>query len=165
LASKKVSLSLQIHFLKNRQKNSTFKKYSLAYSKILCPSTSFHGRLTDHGSPTKMVAIATQVIETYNQVAAKDNKTKPLILSQESGKSAGFLTQNKEMPTGDATRGGVQVTPTAPMAADSHQQNTKIIGENPHNTTMKTHDSSQESGKSARAASRNENMRSTAPIC
>jgi hypothetical protein len=46
-------LRCHANFSKNHPKNSTFKKYSLAYSKNFRVSVLFHGRETDHGSPNK----------------------------------------------------------------------------------------------------------------
>jgi hypothetical protein len=44
-------------------------------------------------------------MEQYNQIAAEDNKTKPVSLSQESGKTVGSLARNKnEMYPGDASK-------------------------------------------------------------
>ena len=111
-------------------------------------------------APTKTAAIAIQQNMESKQVAAANNKAKPLLSSQESGKTAGSLARNKsEMHHGDSIANrGTKAPP--PMAVAALQQNTKNIGENLGDNRTKPLLSSQESGKSAGWVPRNKNMRS-----
>ena len=104
-------------------------------------------------APTKTAAIVIQQNMESKQVAAVNNKAKPLLSSQKSGKSAGSLAQNDQMRPVDVTHGQKVPPPTPPMAVAALQQNTKNIGEKPLI-------SSQESGKlGGSVVSRNEIMR------
>ena len=109
-------------------------------------------------APTKAAAIATQDMEPYNKVAAENNKTKPVILSQESGKTAGFVVQNSKTDSRSATLGNTPPTAATIMAAtasdDKAANNEASTGTN----TTKPLNSSQESRKTAGWIARNNKM-------
>jgi hypothetical protein len=102
--------------------------------------------------PKTTASTTTQAAASSNKVAVVNNKTTAHISSQEVGKTAGSLAHNNKMRSVDATHGQKAAPTAAPMAVATLQKNVENIGDNPRNTTEETHNSSQESRKSAGSA-------------